>query len=187
MLGAGLHDVSSGGTFDGKLDLAIRTTAGNLPGGLGRLSSFGEDTPGAGVDANIVNVAHGPANGARVEFVVQDSSDAGTYRLDVSGEGSASGTYTLRVVDIATEAGFRDPYIPNSPGDFTSDFVGGRAAGLYTTRSNAPGIGPIEIEDDTDWNPVQLAASTCCRIEVTSVQYSLAIFCAPPVLGDNEA
>lgn len=163
LLGKGGHDISNGGTFPGKPALQLVTSTGGYPSGsIERLNGFGEYTPIPGLDEvwHVTNIASGPDRGARIEFMVPDAADTGDFILFVTGDGSSSGTYTLRIVDITTEADFRDPYMPQNKGNFTSGTVAGRVA------VDVDGTGNIGSQNDADWFMTLLEEDKIYRFEV---------------------
>lgn len=164
VLGHGGHDISYGGTFPGKLIIELRNDSSGYPvGSVERLNGYGDHTPVGAFNAswNVTNVAGGPVNGARTEFLIADSADSDNYIVWVSGDESSSGTYTLRIVDITTEADFRDPYMPQNMGDFTSTNVTGRVA------VDLDGTGNIESTNDADWFMALLEEDQKYRFTVT--------------------
>ena len=136
------RDVGNGGTYEGKplLEVLSDNTVNNQPV---RINGLGEQT-GNGASP-VSNKGDGVDNGARSEF---DVMEAGTYLVVVRGDGTETGTYTVRASDITSEEAY---------GDFTSGFIGGR---LKIDDTNAM-TGAVGHSSDYDWYLALLEDGKC--------------------------
>ena len=113
VLGQGYRDVSSGCTYPTKPTISVRGTDRALSASLTKLNDFGDQTilVADRIASNATNVGIGPGNGSRTEFDVAQGG-TGDYLIIVSGDGTSTGTYRVRVTDITSEQDFRDRYAP---------------------------------------------------------------------------
>ena len=140
------HDIGHGGTYPDKPLLEILGENGGI-GVTPRVNGYGDYVPfpldeGPNYAAN---KGSGPDNAARSEFSVMTT---GTHVISIRGDGSATGTYTVRAWDITSE----DAY-----GDFTSGFAGGR----LKIDDAEPMTGVVNRTGDYDWYLALLEEGKC--------------------------
>ncbi len=151
VLGNGPRDHANGGTYNGELELMLRTLQNGVGTAFERLNGFGTKTPSDTTINNVVNKAGGPDLGARSEFeVVATTND--TYMIKVISDGSNTGTYTVKASEITSEQAF---------GDFTSQWNSGR----IKIGDTAAMTGNIEDSGDSDWFMATFEAGKCYSIQ----------------------
>lgn len=149
VLGNGPRDHALGGTYNGELELMLRTLSNGIGTVFKRLNGFGSKNPDNTTINNVVNKAGGPDLGARSEF---DVTTTDTYMIKVISDGS-TGTYTVKASEITSEQAF---------GDFTSQWNSGR----IKIGDTAAMTGNIEDSGDSDWFMATFEAGKCYSIQV---------------------
>ena len=96
-------------------------------------------------------------DGGRDSRVTFTPTESGTYYARVSGDRDETGSYTLRVTDVALQEAPVVPESPDVPGDITT--TGKVDVGGWVT-------GNIDPTDDNDWFRVELEAGTRYQIDM---------------------